>query len=286
MRKVYTGSLIALAVSAAFAATSANATNMSIPDPTKGDSNLLFYVTNDAGSTYTAELSQDVAGLFTYTLGTGSTTATTNYYGDSNWSINVGADSSLVTFLSTTSGTLQWGVIAGSQTAPATTAGHSVAIATTSQPSTVVGLSKSTVTNSMLGDSTGLGYDVANLNAQSTDGSTVTGEVGATTTGIIGTAASESGTNLTFYGSGVNMAGLSLTSSSGLYAITNPNTAVSSSTSVSFLLGTLALVGTGSAMDLSFTANTSAVPLPPTVWLLGSALLGLVGVGRRRASAV
>ena len=37
---------------------------------------------------------------------------------------------------------------------------------------------------------------------------------------------------------------------------------------------------------LTFTANTSTVPLPPAVWLLGSGLLGLAGVGRRRSAKV
>ncbi|HEY2679097.1 MAG TPA: VPLPA-CTERM sorting domain-containing protein [Steroidobacteraceae bacterium] len=34
---------------------------------------------------------------------------------------------------------------------------------------------------------------------------------------------------------------------------------------------------------ITVTNNSSAVPLPAAVWLLGSGLLGLVGVGRRRA---
>jgi hypothetical protein len=32
------------------------------------------------------------------------------------------------------------------------------------------------------------------------------------------------------------------------------------------------------------TASVGAVPLPAAVWLLGSGLLGLIGIGRRRAS--
>lgn len=37
---------------------------------------------------------------------------------------------------------------------------------------------------------------------------------------------------------------------------------------------------------LSYGAAPAPVPLPPAVWLLGSALVGLVGVGRRRGTAV
>jgi hypothetical protein len=37
------------------------------------------------------------------------------------------------------------------------------------------------------------------------------------------------------------------------------------------------------AAGLQFTTNAPAVPLPPAVWLLGGGLLGLAGVGRRKA---
>jgi hypothetical protein len=38
--------------------------------------------------------------------------------------------------------------------------------------------------------------------------------------------------------------------------------------------------------DLTYTiAGVSAVPLPAAVWLLGSGLLGLAGIGRRKKAA-
>jgi hypothetical protein len=40
-----------------------------------------------------------------------------------------------------------------------------------------------------------------------------------------------------------------------------------------------------STAGLITVTNASAVPLPAAVWLLGSGLLGLVGIGRRRATA-
>jgi hypothetical protein len=46
-------------------------------------------------------------------------------------------------------------------------------------------------------------------------------------------------------------------------------------------LGTVSLSSTG----LTFSSGTSAVPLPAALWLLGSGLLGLAGVGRRKSAA-
>jgi hypothetical protein len=45
-------------------------------------------------------------------------------------------------------------------------------------------------------------------------------------------------------------------------------------------LSCLDLVGTDNLLDMvRMTANT--VPVPPAVWLLGSGLLGIVGIRRR-----
>jgi hypothetical protein len=64
---------------------------------------------------------------------------------------------------------------------------------------------------------------------------------------------------------------------------------------VSFLLGSnRGTFTTGSNGRNSFaraylfgrdaTANTVNTPIPPSAWLLGSALLGLIGIGRRRTN--
>jgi hypothetical protein len=105
--------------------------------------------------------------------------------------------------------------------------------------------------------------------------------VNATLNGIIGSSKSIKPNTLTFYGAGVAMGGLALGSSATLYGMTTsgPN----GNTLLSYSLGQASLSADGSL--LTFTGNpATTVPLPAAVWLLGSGLLGLAGVGRRRAA--
>ncbi len=83
-------------------------------------------------------------------------------------------------------------------------------------------------------------------------------------------------TNL--YGQGPNSAGTGLGATESLYLLTGSNSTTAAVESYS--LG---------ASDLTLSANgtlstPSAVPVPAAVWLFGSGLLGLMGVGRRRAA--
>jgi hypothetical protein len=84
-------------------------------------------------------------------------------------------------------------------------------------------------------------------------------------------------TNL--YGQGPNSAGTGLGATESLYLLTGSNSLTNAVES--YTLG---------ASDLTLSANgnlstpTSPVPIPAAVWLFGSGLLGLMGVGRRRAA--
>jgi len=49
----------------------------------------------------------------------------------------------------------------------------------------------------------------------------------------------------------------------------------------SYSLGQVELLSNGT-LETVAAATTSAVPLPAGVWLIGSGLLGLAGIGRRR----
>jgi hypothetical protein len=65
-----------------------------------------------------------------------------------------------------------------------------------------------------------------------------------------------------------------------LFAVTGNN--ATTGKVQSYILGTVSVDALG---NVSFAGNTAPVPLPAAVWLLGSGLLGLFGVSRRRAAA-
>ena len=283
--------IAAIAVAGAGAA---HAANISVPLPSTGSSDLLLFINDTStGSTYTRVLTNTVGSLFSYgSAPAGTQGAITSYMGDANFSINAGADATEQSFVSnaTTAGdTLQWGIIAGAYTTPTSTPGNAVALATASNvvsgtltpgsaDASVYNVAESTLANTMLSTGSGLGKDITKL----TGGSAQDAFGNATTKGIFGTSSSQSGTNLTFYGAGVQMSGLSLGSSSTLYAMTaSPGNNV-----YAYSLGTITLSADGTT--LTFTGNTgnTAVPLPAAVWLLGSGLVGLAGIGRRRAAKV
>jgi hypothetical protein len=270
-----TAVMAVLAVGGAVAAVGAQAATVTMTSPTAGTGSQLIFWVNNGSSTYADVLTQTVGSMFT-PPGNGTTGVVNTYTGSSSFSIDVGADSNLGTFISGSSASsLQWGITAGSSfgTGP----GSSIIIATgtgASADSDSYSIAKSSLPAAI--GTAGLAGDVANLVLQNTDGS----GANATLNGIIGTPSSKSGTNITYYGYFPNQSGASLTTSQTLYAITGqtgqPNAA-------SFSLGTAALSGTGAGLELSFTKNGgSTVPLPAAVWLLGSGLLGLAGVARRR----
>jgi len=79
------------------------------------------------------------------------------------------------------------------------------------------------------------------------------------------------------YGQGPDTAGVGLGQTVNLYALTGNGTL---NQAQSYLLSTNLTLSAGGTLT-----TASAVPLPAAVWLFGSGLLGLIGVGRRRAAA-
>jgi hypothetical protein len=270
--------IAALAVAGAVVGVSAHAQNVTITSPTAGPSSqLVFWVTNTTNNTTFADvLTHTVGSMFT-PPGTGLAGVVNTYNGDSNFSLAIGGDSNLVSFLNTAGGSFTWGITAGSSLG--TGPGSNIMMVTGSGP-TADAASTSILKSSLPGAIGGAGWagDVLNLQTSPLDGS----GFNATLQGVIGTPTSKSLTGIDYYGAYANQAGLLLTQSSTLYAITQQ---AGQSNGTSFNIGSVKLTGSGATLDLVFTGNggTTPVPLPAAVWLLGSGLLGLAGVGRRRA---
>jgi hypothetical protein len=92
-----------------------------------------------------------------------------------------------------------------------------------------------------------------------------------------GTGNNAGSTNL--YGQGPNQAGVGLGTDSTLYGVTGNN---NPSKMLDYSLGTNLEVSANGTLTVG--NPPPPVPLPAAVWLFGSGLLGLLGVGRRRAA--
>lgn len=195
-----------------------------------------------------------------------SNTTTTN--------VTYAADANLQNFLGSGSGNYNWSVMAGDSTG-GTVAGD-IRYATTTNDSVNVGANTNIqlvnyrlvdtdlltnvngaigANNSLISPSTSPAYDAASIDTWSNNS-----PFNATASGV--------GNSLDFW---------LLTNSGSTIGTFTKNNKIN----VDQYAGQWNLASNG---DLSFT-SAAPVPLPPAVWLLGSALVGLVGVGRRKAAA-
>lgn len=272
-------SVTKLVMGAAVVAASLNSVaHAAISLPSTDNSQLLFFVSDTSNnSTYTVVLNQDIngaTGIFKTSDATSAATPGTinTINGKSNFSVSFTGDTALSTFLGNTGDTYTYGIVGFAYTgaAPATrgAAGKVLYVGSSSNATSPLSIGEGNIVNGSL---TSYTTDVRALNNGSLDA------FNGTTSGVIGTPASQGGTNLTsLYGTGLKTDTSAIGTSYGLYGFTgNGGT---SGTAVAFSLGTLSFDGT----TLSFVGNVAPVPLPAAAWLLGSGLLGLLGVGRRR----
>jgi hypothetical protein len=224
-----------------------------------------------------------------------SGSAVASYAGDTGISINaliaglsgsqtvLGSDANLAKlFAADASGdTIEWAVEGGQYTGAASTLNFGVK--GNAQFLTTVAGNSTTV---LAGDNTGnltkwalLSADVATINTNSGGASSVEGPVPANA-GVWDVAV-PSTTSSHWYNNGpsfVNEVG----GTANLYYVTGNGT--SSVTKVAFSsIGTASLSASGLTLSGIGGSTPPPVPLPPAVWLLGSGLLGLAGVARRKS---
>jgi hypothetical protein len=231
-----------------------------------GDVFLFADVVNSSGSVISAFAADTTITVNNTTGVTGTlTNGQTLYAATANLT-------SLIALSQQTGNKLQWAVIGGGGATDASGALQFVTTDTQSSLATLTGRSGVNVGNWL----TGLVITAGSVN-------TLTGanpDVLATSAGGAGgwdpTLITNNASN--WYSNGPANEVTGLGTSAKLYGVTSPG-----STSVSLVgtsvLGNVSLTANG----LVFSSGAAPVPLPAAVWLLGSGLLGLFGIGRRKA---
>jgi hypothetical protein len=100
---------------------------------------------------------------------------------------------------------------------------------------------------------------------------------------VWGASTGGNGGSTDLYGQEFDQAGIALGTTNTLYGLTGNG---GPGQVQSYILGTNLTVGTDGTLKVGGSTPPPPVPLPAAVWLFGSGLLGLFGVGRRRAAAV
>jgi hypothetical protein len=252
--------------------------------PSTGNGELVLYATYTSGGT-----------VFTYARGTGVQINAVN--GGSNAALaadatytpgkalsmsfaNLNADANMTTFLAnaTAAGqTVNWAIMAGDNTgASSRNPGANRYLSTTA---TNYGTNPTSITNAgLVSPWNGLYQMQLDTNTAIASGVPLD-KKSVFPNGQYGQGAySNSGD---WFGTGFQNSA-AVGSSQNLYLLTGAS-GLSTVTARDYLVGVFSMDASG---NLSFTsAGTGAVPLPAAVWLFGSGLLGLAGVGRRKRAA-
>jgi hypothetical protein len=257
--------IAAISLGAAAVGASAQA---SIALPSSGNGELVLLVTNTTtGDVYARGLSVTLDNIVTQTT---TATATAGSVNAVSYSLAapVTHDGALTTFLGTAGGVFTWNVLAGDNTG--STAGLR-RYALTSQIDLAA-------TSSAVPVNTGIG----NLGAaENTFLTTVNGflPAGNGTSAVIAAANLDYTLADNFFNVSPGSTASNLGATANFYVLSN--TSGNSSKASLFVLNGLTLSSVG---DLS-SVSVSSVPVPAAVWLMGSGLAGLFGIGRRRKLA-
>ena len=219
----------------------------------------------------------------------GSTTPTGGFTTISLGSINIAADSNMTKFLALdTSGSgdsVEWAIEAGQYTGtangtsfgPVGNAKFVTTLPSTTPVANLTGKNISNLTHWATIDST-----ISSVNANITaTGGTSSVEGTATATAGVWDATTSGATVMNWFSNGPQTATATVTDELNtfqtLYGVTGDGSTSSLGKLQVYSLGQLELTSNG-------TLETAPVPVPAALWLFGSGLLGLAGVGRRKAA--
>jgi hypothetical protein len=261
------GAIGALALAGAAAHAS-----IALPSTNNSDAILFAEVVNAAGTAAVASYAGDT-GVSINSLLTGVSGSKTYLGGDANLAKLFAADAS--------GDTIQFAVLGG-QWSGAVSAGNFKTPGVAQFLTTVSGNSTASLNNDVTGSLTkfaGIATDISNINTNSGGANTIEG--GSPAGAGIWDVTNLSG--LAFWDGGSTSNSDALGTTLNLYSVT-AGVGGLSSTKVGYTLqGTASLSASGLTLAaISGTPPPPPVPLPAAVWLLGSGLLGLTGVARRK----
>jgi hypothetical protein len=248
-----------------------------VTDPATGAGDLILFIQDvTTNQTYARDTGISLASVYAVDS-TGANTAPA-------LNVNVTADANLTTFLGslTKTDTLQWAVEGGNWTGSGSTALAPIGqerIVTTSGTGNATAVSQSSFTSKFVN----FAVEVSNLNAfgllDPTGSTHETGVKATSGDGIWGGPNGVSGDTVWYQA--LDNSGIPITASQSLYGLTGNGT--KGGVAKNSLLGTLSLDSLGNLTSAG--GSPPPVPLPAALWVFGSGLLGLFGVGRRRSTA-
>jgi hypothetical protein len=270
------------------------ATAQAQTQPSSNASDLWLFVSDQtAGTTFAVDTGKALTDILpTSSLAPGGSATVLSTSVQANFSIGpTAALTSYINAANTAGHTLEWGVDAANFPGVTTAKGNQkpggiVALFDNpvSQEANTSGLvfgNMQTFAGGLQGD---LGFFVipgsgAQQAAYVAGGQTYKISAGTSGASVWGTGTGNIGGSTDMYGQGPNQAGIGLGQNAAFYGITG-NSANGGQVQ-SYVLSLLTLTANGTLQ----TSPLISTPLPAAVWLFGSGLLGLIGVGRRRATA-
>jgi hypothetical protein len=270
--------LLRFAVAGALMAGYATAQAQSLPG--SGSSDLWLFVSDQAAKTTFAE----DTGISLSSLLPGPYTAGASLNTSQPANFTVAASAALTAYINaanSSSQTLEWAVL-GSQYGASNpsdpsnqTAGASIAVYDYASGTTANSKVKAMTFANMSNVGNGLNGDLSTLVGSYTTGGT-SYALGNPNFNVWGEGTGAVGGSTNLYGQGLDQSNIGLGTQTTLFGVTGNGNAGKVQ---SYVLGTnLTLTSAG-------VLQVSSVPLPAAVWLFGSGLLGLIGVGRRKVAA-